>query len=53
MKRRDMLSAAALALLAPGAVVQAAPGAITYSKAVYDQALASGEAFMLDFYAPW
>ena len=54
MKRRAMLSASALALLAPGSVALAAgAGTVEYSKEIYEQALASGEPFMLDFFAPW
>ncbi len=54
MKRRTMLSASALALLAPGSVALAAgSGTVEYSKDAYERALASGEPFMLDFFAPW
>ena len=54
MKRREMLSISALALLAPGSVALAAgPGTVEYSREIYDQALANGETFMLDFFAPW
>ncbi len=54
MKRRDLLSASALLLLAPGtAALAAGVDAVEYSEEVYDQALASGEPFLLDFFAPW
>ena len=53
MKRRDLLSASALLLLAPGTALAAGAGTVEYSEEVYEQALASGEPFLLDFFAPW
>ena len=52
MKRRQMLCASALALIAPAALA-AGDGKVEYSREIYEQALASGEPFLLDFFAPW
>lgn len=52
--RRCFISASAAALLAAGLPAIAAPeGLVPYSRDVYTKALASGEPFMLDFYADW
>ena len=54
MDRRRFMSASAAALLAAAIPAMAAPeGVVPYSRAVYTKALASGEPFMLDFYADW
>jgi len=54
MNRRRFISASAAALVAAAIPARAAPeGMVPYSRAVYTQALASGEPFMLDFYADW
>ena len=43
-----------LALLAPGSVAFASGSAhLQYSRELYEQALASREPFLLDFYASW
>ena len=54
MKRRQFVSAAVMvpALAAFGSAVQAYNG-VDYSREVYESALASGEPFILDFYASW
>ena len=51
LQRRQLLAMPLLALAA-------APGSadelfIEYSREIYEEALASGEPFMLDFYASW
>lgn len=53
MKRRQFLAIPALALLTDA--VSAADGAssVEFTREAYEQALASGEPFMLDFYASW
>jgi thiol:disulfide interchange protein len=54
MNRRQFLSASVLALLVPGATAAASEAYhVEYSREAYQQALASGRPFMLDFYAPW
>ena len=53
MNRRQALSIAALVFAAP--VVRAAdtPPYVTYRRDAYEQALASGKPFLLDFSATW
>jgi len=52
--RRRFLSASAAALAMSAIPALAAPeNMVPYSRAVYTKALASGEPFMLDFYADW
>ena len=54
MNRRQMLSTLALPLAAACPRVFAdGRNHVNYSRATYDQALASGEPFLLDFFAPW
>ncbi len=54
MNRRQMLSTLSLALAAACPKVFADGGnLVDYNRAAYDQALASGEPFVLDFFAPW
>lgn len=54
MNRRQLLSASALALAVIAPKLFAAEGhAVAYSRELYDQALASGKPFMLDFFASW
>ena len=55
MNRRKLLIAApALALLGPSALRAADEVRLhAYSRGEYTKALASGEPFLLDFYAPW
>ena len=54
MNRRHFMSASAAALVAAAIPAKAAPrGVVPYSRAVYTQALAGSEPFMLDFYADW
>lgn len=57
MKRRSFLSATmSVALLAPltsAPVLAAEPNHQPYSYENYQQALASGQPFMLDFFATW
>lgn len=52
--RRRFMSTSAATLLAAALPAVAAPeGLVPYSRDVYARALASGEPFMLDFYADW
>lgn len=57
MHRRQLLGAGAAALVSAtglGSAVRASEEPhVPYTRAVYEQALASGEPFMLDFFAPW
>ena len=54
MNRRQMLSASAVALLVAGnASLAAAVAHEPYTREAYEKALASGEPFLLDFYASW
>ena len=54
MHRRQFLAAAAIAPLVTTLNVQAGGGNIVnYTREKYEAALASGEPFILDFYAPW
>ena len=50
MKRRQLL---AMPLIAIAAAVSADEEYIEYSREIYEEALSSGEPFMLDFYASW
>jgi len=52
MKRRQFLALSALTLAAP-AIRADGHGHEDYTREAYQAALASGEPFMLDFYAPW
>ncbi len=52
MKRRQFLAIPALALVT-GAVQAADAKQVEFTREAYEQALASGEPFLLDFYAPW
>jgi hypothetical protein len=54
MQRRQLLKAAALApLMTTLPVFAAGKNKVAYSRAAYEQALGSGEPFILDFYASW
>ena len=54
MQRRQLLVGAGLALAGVALPAAAAGvGAQPYSRELYEQYLASGDAFMLDFFAPW
>lgn len=54
INRRRFMTASAAALAATVFPARAAPqGTVAYSRKVYAKALASGEPFMLDFYADW
>lgn len=55
MKRRQVLRTPVLALAVAAAPSVLAGGGdkVDFSRAVYDEAIASGEPFMLDFYASW
>lgn len=55
MKRRHFMSAvvAVPALTALGVGVASAYDKTDYSRELYEAALASGEPFILDFYASW
>ena len=54
MNRRQVLSAFALTFAAASPrVFAASAGHVDYSRDAYERALASGEPFMLDFFAPW
>ena len=52
MKRRQFLPIPALASFAGIALADDATH-VEYTREAYEQALASGEPFMLDFYASW
>jgi len=52
MKRRQFLAIPALAILADIASAES-DGHVEYTREAYEQALTSGEPFMLDFYAAW
>ena len=52
MQRRLLLAlCAALATSVPAAASEV--GHVDYSRAAFDEAVASGKPLMLDFYAPW
>ena len=53
MKRRSLLAVSVAALAATALPAIAGGGHVEYSRATYDAAIASGEPFMLDFYASW
>ena len=53
MKRRTVLMLPALGLCATALPVAAMKPALNYTPDVYQQALDSGEPFLLDFYAAW
>lgn len=53
MQRRQFLAIPALALLTDLAIADGETGHVEYTREAYEQALASGEPFMLDFYASW
>ena len=52
MKRRQFLAVSSLALAMPGAVI-AGGGQVEYSRAAFDELLASGKPVLLDFYTTW
>ena len=54
MNRRQFLavSLSSLALAVPGTVV-AGEGQVEYSRAAFDELLASGKPVLLDFYTTW
>lgn len=52
MKRRQFLALSAVSLLASRANASDSQH-VEYSSEVYEQALASGMPFILDFYASW
>ena len=54
MNRRQWLKGCVgVAAIAGMGSALAADDAVPYSRETYEQALASGDAFMLDFYASW
>ena len=53
MNRRQVLSAAMTLLVAPALRAADEPSHVPFSQDAYEQALASGEPFVLDFYASW
>ena len=54
MNRRQLLSASALALVLVAPRIFAADAySVAFTRQVYEQALASGKPFMLDFFATW
>lgn len=54
MQRRSLMLAAALASALPAAAALAAgEHTVDYTRAAYERALAGGEPFLLDFFAPW
>ena len=53
MNRRHVLCAAGALLVAPALRAADEPSHVPFSQDAYEQALASGEPFVLDFYASW
>ena len=55
MRRRSfcMLAAAIASALPTAPTLAADEHTVDYTRAAYDGALASGEPFLLDFFAPW
>jgi len=54
MKRRTMLLMPALVVASPTSAVMAGDeGMVKFSQAAFDDAIASGEPFLLDFKASW
>ena len=53
MNRRELLSAAALALAVPAAASARGLPHVEYSRDAYEKARASGEPLLLDFFAEW
>ena len=53
MNRRELLSAAALALAVPAAAFARGLPHVEYSRDAYEKARASGEPLLLDFFAEW
>lgn len=54
MRRRSLMLAAAIASALPAVPALAAgERTVDYTRAAYDAALAGGEPFLLDFFAPW
>lgn len=53
MNRRQVLSAAVTLLVAPAVHAADEPVHVPFSQDAYEQALASGEPLLLDFYASW
>lgn len=53
MKRRQFLSLSAIAIAAPASSWAEKGKFVDYTRETYDEALASGEPFMLDFFASW
>ena len=53
MKRREALSLAAVPLLAGLPSLATAADSVSYTRELYENLLAKGEPFLLDFYADW
>ncbi len=53
MNRRQALSAAVTLLVTPALRATDEPVHVPFSQDVYEQALARGDALLLDFYASW
>lgn len=53
MKRRQFLSLSALAITTPAISLAEEGYFVDYTRELYEEALASGEPFLLDFYSPW
>lgn len=54
MNRRELIAATAAALLLGGHAAAAAEvERVSYTREAYERALASGEPFLLDFFATW
>ena len=53
MKRRQFLTLSAIAIAAPATGLAQEGNVVDYTRESYEKALASGEPFMLDFYATW
>ena len=52
MQRRQFLAVSALAFAMPAPVL-AGEGHVGYSRAAFDELLASGKPILLDFYTTW
>jgi len=53
LKRRQLLALPLVTVAASLPAISAEDVFIEYSREIYEAALASGEPFMLDFYATW
>ena len=53
MERRRFIALGAALAASPALLEAQAPGHVTFSNTVYEEALASGEPLLLNFYASW